>query len=187
MTELHKSGYPHYHLLVRSSFIPQKELSGKWAELTGSPIVDVRKILDNFSSFRYLVKYLTKLHKIEWTDRHVSYSRNFFAEEDKEKIAFPERDILSRSDEHPWQYLGNRYPSDQVGMIDENNYVLPYVFKGVPFDMARTEFGLPACPASSWPRRKSPLPFSPLKSNSKPSLLKGSKLITTHRDFSGTS
>ena len=35
--ELHKSGMPHYHAMLRSSFIPQKALSEMWGALTGAP------------------------------------------------------------------------------------------------------------------------------------------------------
>lgn len=146
VTELHQSGFPHYHALLRSAFIPQKQLSSTWGELTGAPVVWIAKIDSTFSSFRYLVKYLTKLHRIEWTDRHVSYSRNFFREEDREKMAFPERSITDRTDEHPWLYLSRRYPSDQIGVDDNGCYHLPYDYAGTPYDLSRADVGLPRLP-----------------------------------------
>jgi hypothetical protein len=146
VTELHQSGYPHYHALLRSGFIPQKQLSDTWASLTSAPVVWISKIDSTFSSFRYLVKYLTKLHKIEWTDRHVSYSRNFFREEDKEKISFPERTITSRTDEHPWLYLSRRYDEDQIGADNNGCYHLPYEYCGRPKDLTRQDVGLPSLP-----------------------------------------
>lgn len=143
VTELHQSGYPHYHALLRSSYIPQRLLSETWGKLAGAPVVWIAKIDSSFSSFRYLVKYLTKLHKIEWTDRHVSYSRNFFREEDREKIAYPERAIEERTDEHPWLYLARRYPHDVVGVDDRGCYHLPNSFVGTPYDLNREDVGLP--------------------------------------------
>lgn len=156
VTELHASGFPHYHALLRSVFIRQRVLSDVWAKLTGAPVVWIAKIDDTFSSFRYLVKYLTKLHKIEWTDRHVSYSKKFFQEEDLEKIAFPERDVLTRSDEHPWQYLAKRYADDEVGVDDRGQFHLPYLFAGRPLEVSRAEVGLPYLPEEQPPEPEKP-------------------------------
>ena len=152
VTELHKSGYPHYHALLRCGFLPKKQLDDTWAKLTGAPYNWIAKIDSTFSSFRYLVKYLTKLHKIEWTDRHVSYSRGFFREEDREKLAFPERAILSRIDEHPWLYLSRRYQRDTVGVDANGCYHLNEEFCGTPQDMDRAEVGLPPLPESAQPK-----------------------------------
>lgn len=195
VTELHQSGFPHYHALLRSSYIPEKILNREWAlltqlpypkkgeekltihdagrrghdtekfqaklldekaspktlktlwaEATGCPYNWISKIDSTFSSFRYLVKYLTKLHKIEWTDRHVSYSRNFFREEDREKMAFPERTITERSEEHPWVWLANRYDRDTVGVDDNGCYHLPQEYCGRPGMWSRKDCGLPMMP-----------------------------------------
>ena len=146
VTELHKSGFPHYHALLRSSYIPQKMLSDIWARLTAAPVVWIAKIDSSFSSFRYLVKYLTKLHKIEWTDRHVSYSRKFFREEDKEKMAYPERCIEEKTDEHPWLYLARRYARETVGVDERGNFHLPDSFCGTPYQFTREDVGLPRMP-----------------------------------------
>lgn len=143
VTELHKSGWPHWHLLCRSPYIDKKWLSDEWAKLTGAIIVDIRKIHNSFSSFRYLVKYLTKLRKIEWTDRHVSYSGNFFRPQDREKVVYAERDVIERTDEHPWLYLSRRYDRDMIGVDNAGNYHLPDTFCGSPMDMDRAEVGLP--------------------------------------------
>jgi hypothetical protein len=151
VTELHQSGMPHYHALLRSGFIPQKQLSSEWAKLTGAPVVWIAKIDSTFSSFRYLVKYLTKLHKIEWTDRHVSYSRGFFPEEAREKMAFPERAILERNDEHPWLWLSRRYPHDEIGADDNGCYHLKEEYCGTPYDLDRADVGLPPLPSKEPP------------------------------------
>lgn len=78
VTELTQRGWPHYHLLVRSPYIPHAVLKDIWSDLTGAIIVDLRQVKDTFQSYTYLVKYLSKMHQIEWTERHVSYSRKFF-------------------------------------------------------------------------------------------------------------
>lgn len=144
-------GYPHYHALLRSGYIAQKRLSDLWGELTGAPVVWIAKIADSFSSFRYLVKYLTKLHKIEWTDRHVSYSRGFFRQEDLEKIAYPERQVEQRSDEHPWLYLSKRYRACEIGCDHTGAYHLPFRFSGRPEEVTRQDVGLPPLPENGEP------------------------------------
>ena len=80
VTELTKRGWPHYHLLIRSEYIPQPVVKKEWQRLTGATIVDLRQVNNKFRTYYYMVKYLTKMHKIEWTNRHVSYSKHFFPE-----------------------------------------------------------------------------------------------------------
>lgn len=124
--ELHASGFPHYHALLRSSFLPQRMLSKIWGSLTEAPVVWIAKIDQTFSSFRYLTKYLTKLHRIEWTDRHVAYSREFFRAEDTEKLKFPVHDVESKSDDHPWKYLADHFPGEEIAMEADGSFTLPH-------------------------------------------------------------
>jgi hypothetical protein len=147
-------GFPHYHALLRSSFIPQKDLSAIWGELTGAPIVYIAKIDQTFSSFRYMVKYLTKLHRIEWTDRHVSYSRNFFAPEDLEKLAYPQREIIRMSDEHPWKYLADRYPGEEIALEKDGSYTLPWDEYYAHADVSLEDLGLRIPQADEPPQPK---------------------------------
>jgi len=79
--EPHKSGYPHYHLIVRSGYLEQQELSRHWCELTDAFIVDIRKIQRQREVVRYIMKYVTKVGKITFTDRRVSWTRKFFVKE----------------------------------------------------------------------------------------------------------
>lgn len=55
-----KSGWPHIHLVARTSFLPQRVLSRHWRELTGAPVVDIRRISDHRGAVHYVAKYLTK-------------------------------------------------------------------------------------------------------------------------------
>lgn len=59
ITEEHKSGIPHKHILV-DHYIHQKWLSSKWDKLGGGRMVDIRKIKDIQNMARYVGKYLTK-------------------------------------------------------------------------------------------------------------------------------
>lgn len=81
--ETTKAGWPHYHLMARCPYIPQRTLSELWAGLTAAPIVDVRQIRKIDNVFAYVVKYLCKQTYIEWTNRRTSWSRNFFIPEEK--------------------------------------------------------------------------------------------------------
>jgi len=77
--EQHENGYPHYHLIVRSPWLDQKELSHRWCQFTQSYIVDVRKLSNNDKGINYVMKYLGKQTTNSFTDRRVSFTRNFFA------------------------------------------------------------------------------------------------------------
>ncbi len=79
--EVTKLGWPHFHLIVRSPYIPQQVIAGLWKQLTGAFIVDVRKIRKHRDVYFYVVKYLAKQRYIPWTTRRVSWSKNFFAKE----------------------------------------------------------------------------------------------------------
>ena len=172
--ELHKTGYPHYHLLMRAPFLPQAELLKWWRELIGplgiTHTIDgkektpagchIEKVDKSFGTFRYLVKYLTKLHKIEWTDRHVSYSKNFFRAEDLEETRYAETEILERHDEHPWMYLYRRYRRDVVTVSGEGEWELPQAYSGTPYDAWPEELGLPkqSEPKGPWRGKQQALP-----------------------------
>lgn len=53
--------HPHLHLLVEGDFIPQRELSREWLEVTGdSSIVDVRRVENVGHAAAYCVKYGSK-------------------------------------------------------------------------------------------------------------------------------
>jgi hypothetical protein len=80
VTELHRSGYPHWHLVVRCGFIPQSELSRLWEHLTGSFKVDIRAIKNAKHCANYVAKYVTKTtgtNKPPWLQRVIGFSRHF--------------------------------------------------------------------------------------------------------------
>lgn len=126
VTEVTKAGWPHYHLLVRSGYLPHSVVRKIWNELTGARIVDVRQVTKSFKAYQYLVKYLSKLHKLEWTERHVSYSKHFIPEDKWE----PE-DPLSYGDEefhsyHPANFVAEHcVGSTLYRLSDHCHLVLP--------------------------------------------------------------
>lgn len=60
IVELTKAGTPHLHIIAEVPYIAQRELSGQWKELTGSYVVDIRKIRSAAGIGGYLTQYLTK-------------------------------------------------------------------------------------------------------------------------------
>jgi len=60
IVEATKHGEPHLHILMRSPYIPQSEISDIMRELIDSPIVDIRKIKNTRELIRYVAKYVTK-------------------------------------------------------------------------------------------------------------------------------
>lgn len=58
--EFTKAGTPHLHVSLDTGYLPQTWLSEQWADLTGSPIVDIRAVNTKRGLARYLAKYLTK-------------------------------------------------------------------------------------------------------------------------------
>lgn len=58
--ERHGSGFPHWHALVRGNWVPIELVRSTWRDLTGSFIVDLRRIKDPRVATRYVSKYVTK-------------------------------------------------------------------------------------------------------------------------------
>ena len=123
--ELQANGMPHFHCMLRSGFLPQGKVLAEWRRLCGRSGVNLKKIDSSFRTFHYLVKYLTKLHKIEWTDRHVSYSREFFRREDREEVEYAKLEGLVKYDQHPWVWLRERYNATTISVAGEGRWYLP--------------------------------------------------------------
>jgi hypothetical protein len=71
VTEQHKSGEPHLHILLRCGYVPQQLISKWWNELTGAFRVDIRQIKDKTKAAKYIAKYLNKgLHKFGTSKRY---------------------------------------------------------------------------------------------------------------------
>jgi hypothetical protein len=79
--ELHKSGYPHLHVVARAGFIPQKWLSERWDQLGIGCIVDIRKVYKHETAAFYISKYLGKAvgdcARMLRNTRIISKSRNW--------------------------------------------------------------------------------------------------------------
>ncbi len=124
VTELTRRGWPHYHLMMRSPYIPHAVVKDIWNKLTGALIVDLRQVENKFRCYNYLVKYLSKMHEIGWTERHVSYSRGFFPKTDypqHHSLQLEEKTII---ESHPSTYLYARFRGATLTILGANLYAL---------------------------------------------------------------
>lgn len=124
VTEVTKNGYPHYHLLVRSGFLPHSVVKRYWSELTGATIVDIRQVTKSWSAYKYLVKYLAKLHQLEWTERHVSMSRNFALKSKWKPDVNLETAEPEFIREHPAYVILERYQGLRLQRISPNTHIV---------------------------------------------------------------
>lgn len=108
--EVTKKGWPHYHLMVRSEYIPQPEISSLWNELVGAPIVDVRALHKSVQAYWYVVKYLGKQKMIPWTDRRAAWTRRFFPKDD---FTAGDKLFILRP------YFANAHPADHARWMYE--------------------------------------------------------------------
>jgi hypothetical protein len=156
VTEVTKKGWPHYHLLVRSDFIPQPVVKKLWADLTGAIIVDLRQVNKTFSAYSYLVKYLTKLHRLEWTERHVSYSKQFFPEECNQKSKRRQLTCQNRIPDHPYTWLCTWYNAAKITQLSPTVWRLDCPPSKTPDHVNTLAIGVantkePACAANKPP------------------------------------
>jgi hypothetical protein len=99
-------------------------VKSEWNRLTGAQIVDLRQVHKSFGAFVYLVKYLTKMHKLEWTERHVSYSRSFFPAQDPNKKTSSTFLTTRRDHIHPHDLLTNSFEGQTLTQIGPMHWLL---------------------------------------------------------------
>ncbi|MBA7619473.1 hypothetical protein ES703_26812 [subsurface metagenome] len=58
--ELHKSGWPHLHILTRGCYVPQRVLSDWWMNLTGSFKVHIQAVDRTWKAVNEATKYMLK-------------------------------------------------------------------------------------------------------------------------------
>lgn len=143
VTELHKSGWPHYHLLVRSKYLPFEVVRNLWSELTGGTRVNLEAVTKTFSAYWYLTKYLAKMHNKGWTDRHVSTSRNFFPKTAKTKPTVPGLVFESIDPVHPYRFLVDHHYGQALLALGPCHWLV-WSYPGLyPEQVANWELGLP--------------------------------------------
>jgi len=122
VTEVTRLGWPHYHCLVRSPYLPHPVVKSLWDKLTGATIVDVRQVDKSFRAYTYLVKYLSKIHALEWTERHVSFSRSFFPNDTADLR--PKRNLTGKTvvPQHPYNYLEEHYHGKEIAQTSPGTF-----------------------------------------------------------------
>jgi len=133
VTEVTKTGWPHYHLLIRSGYLPQQVVRSIWETYTGATIVDLRAVKDSFGAYNYLTKYLTKLHRIDWTERHVSYSKSFFPVDPVEVRQPSDTGDPQLVNHHPYDWLIEHV----AGMTVIQQAAMKWLIKECPSDLAK--------------------------------------------------
>jgi hypothetical protein len=124
VTEVTRKGWPHYHLLVRSAYLPHSVVKDYWAAQTGATIVDIRQVKKSFSAYKYLVKYLAKLHRLEWTERHVSMSKKFapdFKSEQNDGLVTAEPEFIQS---HPTWVVLERFQGATLQRVSPNAHLI---------------------------------------------------------------
>jgi len=124
VTEITAKGWPHYHLLVRSPYLPHAVIQSLWKTLTGAIIVDVRQVKEHFNATLYLIKYLSKLHSLGWTERHCSHSRNFFPPKEPQQddgLALTDFKVL---ESHPADLVYHQFRNSELVEIQYGVFTL---------------------------------------------------------------
>lgn len=134
--ELHHSGFPHWHILQRGAFIPQRWLSAEWEKMTGSRIVDIRRCGDSREAARYVTKYVTKsihCHRLDPRFRIVTFSKHF--RPPKERNPTWAHCDISFLPWHPYTELEGSYKGREVQWTGECfNIPDPDAAQGAPGD-----------------------------------------------------
>lgn len=105
MLEYCKDGYPHFHFLLRMTFVKRELIKEQWKALTQAHIIDIRKA--HGKSTAYIAKYLGK-HRTqsgEPTRQRMAVSHGFFppdTDETNQPIGF------EHFPEHPATYAVKR-------------------------------------------------------------------------------
>lgn len=118
--EITKKGWPHYHLLVRSPYIPYALIHNIWRDLTGATIVDVRKLKRGDDVYFYVMKYLSKQTYIRWTHRRVSTSKKFFTHDCRPKGVNLELRDRHFSTDHPSEVLAQMWKGQTIQKLNRD-------------------------------------------------------------------
>lgn len=156
VTELTRRGWPHYHCLLRSVYLPQPVVKALWQDLTGATIVDLRQVKNHFHTYQYLVKYLSKMHRLGWTNRHVSYSRSFFPEKPGKKadtLRLVEGKVLET---HPATLAYHRFRNSKLVEISYGVYTLNPSAEQVKYVTAPESFAPQPPEAKQCPSAETP-------------------------------
>ncbi len=122
--EVTRAGWPHYHLVARSPYIPHQILKNIWAEITGAIIVDVRALKKTDHVYFYVLKYLAKQTYIPWTTRRISWSRHFFPKHSEPKgmpLKLSDRELCR---EHPSEIISLKWTNQVIVQFTRDVFII---------------------------------------------------------------
>lgn len=115
-----KDGYPHFHLLVRSGFLPHEDVRSCWTKNTGATIVDIRKA--HGKSVAYVSKYISKACSAEgaFSRQRIAVSRGFWMDEGaaSSMIGFEHHRT------HPHDFVEQRYATRTLERLRRGLYAV---------------------------------------------------------------
>lgn len=85
--ELTKRGEPHLHIVTRSGWIGQRELSAHMLKAMGAPIVDIRQVRGQKEVANYVAKYISKRNIKLGTLKRYWSSQNYILAPERERRA----------------------------------------------------------------------------------------------------
>jgi len=115
-----KDGYPHFHLLMRSAFLPYEDIRRIWTKNTGATIVDVRKA--HGKSTAYVSKYISKAcdKQGNFSRQRVAVSRGFW----KDKPSASTLLGFEHHRTHPHQFVAERYEHNSLERLRRGLYAI---------------------------------------------------------------
>ena len=159
--EEHKSGFPHFHLIVRGPYIQQSVLSDQWFKLTDAFMVDIRKINPGGGVARYVAKYLSKQMGHGFTERRVTNSKHFFPPKPEKEASNLQLEGVQRYKgslariwawEFPWTELEVVGPNHWISVLDNtatrgdryklNDGRVPHQFEQAQLAVAARKLGI---------------------------------------------
>lgn len=122
--ELHKSGYPHYHLLVRSNWLDKQDVAAIWESLTDAFIVDIRRIIPDRGVEKYVAKYLTKQLAVPFCRQRMTSSRGYFPPQDPKTKS--DWNFIERTQEwvHIRDFVERYYPDAELDWISPAHAII---------------------------------------------------------------
>jgi len=108
IAEFCKDGYPHFHALLRSGFLPHDLLRHHWHRLTGATIVHITLV--HRPTVTYCCKYVSKAldAPAEWARKIVTASKGFWLDDQCTMDAIGHHTI----NQHPADYYTDDYRTE---------------------------------------------------------------------------
>lgn len=111
-----KRGAPHIHAMLECAYVAQRWLSKQWRELTGSSVVDIRRIKSQSAAAHYLTAYLTKDQAMPKGKHKYSASRGYLPKLPPREYADDEEKPTYYYDSRGLDVLEQAFKDDGLGV-----------------------------------------------------------------------